>query len=303
MVSNQDALGSEKFPTKDFQIPHDFLMAILSSQGITFDEILICPHDPSDNCDCRKPKVGLMLSYLSDPQWDRNDSFVIGDRETDIALAKNLGIKGIKISDDNGWEAITQEIIAKDRKASVKRKTNETDIDISLNLDNPKTISIDTGIGFFDHMLEQIAKHAGISLEIKVMGDLHIDEHHSVEDTALALGEALKKALGDKRGIGRYGFVLPMDEALAQVSLDLSGRAYCKFDATFPTTQVGALQTPLIPHFFRSLSDTLQATLHLSVTGEDTHHMVEGLFKAFARALRMAIQQVDQELPSSKGVL
>ena len=303
MVSNQDALGSKQFPQQSFDIAHQALMDILTSQGILFDEILICPHHPDDNCDCRKPKVGLVLPYLQDTSWDRDDSVVIGDRQSDMVLADNMGIKGILISNTTTWQMIIDEVVNKPRQATVNRSTKETDISVAINLDATAPIHIQTGVGFFDHMLEQIGKHGGLSLEITTKGDLHIDDHHTIEDTALALGEAIKKALGDKRGIGRYGFVLPMDESIAQCVLDLSGRAYFSFKAYFSDEKVGDMHTQMVEHFFKSLSDTMQATLHLSVEGDNDHHKVEGLFKAFARALRVSIAKVDNELPSSKGVL
>jgi imidazoleglycerol-phosphate dehydratase/histidinol-phosphatase len=230
---------------------------------------------------------------------------VIGDRDTDLELARNLKITGLKIgsTQDGTWEDIARRLTKVERSARIERKTKETDIHVAVNLDRESPITVSTGLGFFDHMLEQIARHGGFSLDLKCQGDLHIDEHHTVEDCALALGQALKAALGDKRGIGRYGFLLAMDEALAQVAIDLSGRAYFTFEGTFGRDNVGQLPTELVPHFFRSLADTLGAAINLKVTGENTHHMIEACFKGVGRALRQAFAVTGRELPSTKGTL
>ncbi len=303
MVSNQDGLGTKQYPIEDFNAPHQMMLGLFGSQGINFESIKVCPHFEQDNCDCRKPKVGLVMDYLTAQVIDRENSFVIGDRQTDLKLATNMGIKGILIDDKTGWEEVVSKILESARKAEVTRTTNETHIEIRVDLDNPKEHTIETGIGFFDHMLEQLAKHGDFGLRVMVKGDLHIDDHHVVEDTALALGQALADALGDKKGIGRYGFVLPMDEALAQVSIDLCGRAYFDFKGNFVRDKVGELSTECVPHFFRSLSENLGAALHISVTGENTHHMVESIFKAVGRSLRQAFLIVDDAIPSTKGSL
>lgn len=301
MVSNQDGLGTESLPTENFDPPHNLMLKIFESQGIVFDAIRICPHKPAEKCDCRKPKVGLLLDYLAEQKIDRDHSYVIGDRETDIELAKNMGIKGIKF--DNNWQEIVQTILFQNRTATCVRNTTETEISVAINLDTRDNIAINTGLGFFDHMLEQLAKHGGFSLTVAVKGDLHIDDHHTVEDTAITIGEALRKALGDKLGINRYGFLLPMDEALVQVALDLSGRAYFIFNGKFERDVVGDLSTELVPHFFRSFCEGLKANLHIDVKGENTHHMVESIFKGVGRALRQAIQKNGEDLPSTKGIL
>ncbi len=301
MVTNQDGLGTNSFPEKDFQGPHNLMMNIFSSQGIEFEAVRICPHMQNDNCDCRKPKIGLLLDYLQEQKIDRENSYVIGDRETDIQLANNLGIKGIKMTND--WLEISNSILSNPRVSKVSRKTKETNILVEINLDEKDSIQIDTGIGFFNHMLEQLAKHGGFNLSLSVKGDLEIDDHHTVEDTAIALGEALRKALGDKRGIGRYGFLLPMDEAIAQVAIDLSGRSYFVFNGEFNRESVGDLSTELISHFFRSFSEGLRAALHIDVKGENAHHKIESIFKGVGRTLRQAITKVDETLPSTKGIL
>jgi imidazoleglycerol-phosphate dehydratase/histidinol-phosphatase len=305
MVTNQDGLGTASFPHEDFEPAQALVVDTLASQGIVFDEIFICPHKPADECECRKPKPGILGDYLQRVNLDKAASAVIGDRQTDLEMAKNLGVRGLRVlkggSASETWPAITAELLA--RRATVTRKTKETDIRISVDLDAEGPIQVSTGHGFFDHMLEQIAKHGGFALQLQCKGDLHIDEHHTVEDCALALGEALRKALGDKRGIMRYGFLLPMDEARVQVALDLSGRPYAVWEGRFNRTEVGGLATELVPHFFRSLGETLGASLHVSVTGENTHHMVEACFKGVGRALRMAIRREGNELPSTKGVL
>ena len=282
IVSNQDGRGSESFPEQDFITTQNFVRELFSSQGIRFAEEFYCPHFSKDNCECRKPKTGLLTSYLKQP-IDLKNSYVIGDRETDLQLAINLGVQGIRVAtrrnDGESWNDIAARLVRHERTAQITRKTKETDITVQVNLDRESPISINTGLGFFDHMLEQIARHGGFSLQLTCKGDLHIDEHHTIEDCALALGQALRVAVGDKRGIGRYGFLLAMDESLAQVAIDLSGRAYFVWDGTFGRDQIGQLPTELVPHFFRSLADTLGAAINIKVTGENTHHMIEACFK------------------------
>jgi len=307
MVSNQDGLGTASFPEPTFREPHEFLRELLASQGIRFAAEFICPHTPADGCNCRKPKTGLLDDYLRAQPIDRQHSYVIGDRETDLELARNLGIQGIRVRTEetpgDTWPEIVARLTSTTRVASVVRKTKETDIKVDVNLDRESPIRIETGLGFFDHMLEQIAKHGGFSLQLTCKGDLHIDEHHTVEDCALALGQALKQALGDKRGIHRYGFLLPMDEALVQVAIDLSGRPYFVFEGKFGRDSVGQLPTELVPHFFRSLAETLGAAINIKVDGENTHHMIEACFKGVGRTLRQAFRITDTELPSTKGAL
>jgi imidazoleglycerol-phosphate dehydratase/histidinol-phosphatase len=305
MVTNQDGLGTPSFREEEFRPPQKLLLDILGSQGITFEAIRVCPHTAADRCDCRKPKLGLLGDYVKATNWSRDQSAVIGDRETDVQLAQNLGIRGLRYDRKTlGWAEIARQLVDAPRRATVVRNTKETRITVSVDLDAPAPIKLATGLGFFDHMLEQIARNAGISLVIECQGDLHIDEHHTIEDTGLALGTALRQALGDKRGIGRYGFVMPMDESLAQVALDLSGRAWLVFDAKFPRDRVGEMPTEMVSHFFKSVSDNLALTLNMSVKGDNTHHMVEALFKGFGRALRPALARgAGSEIPSSKGVL
>ncbi len=304
MVSNQDGLGTDSFPLADFEPPQQLLLQILESQGIRFSAIHIDPHFEHQNAPTRKPGIGMLLDYLRSGTLDFAQSAVIGDRETDLQLARNLGVRGFRLGPDHDdWATIAHLLADAPRIATVERVTSETRIRVTVDLDREAKAEVATGIGFFDHMFEQIGRHGGFALTLTCAGDTHIDEHHSIEDSALALGEALRKALGDKRGIGRYGFTLPMDETLASAALDLSGRSYLVFDGTFARSEVGGMATELVPHFFRSLCDALGANLHLSVRGDNTHHMVEACFKVFARALRQAIRREGDAIPSTKGTL
>lgn len=305
MVTNQDGLGTDSFPQEDFDAPHNLMMQILESQGVRFSAVHIDDSFPADKSPMRKPEIGMVLDYLKSGTLDLDRSAVIGDRETDLQLAQNMGIKGYLLSDSCTWETIISQWIHADRTATRSRTTQETDIRCTVHLDGNKTRTIATGIGFFDHMLDQLAKHGGFGLELTCEGDLEIDQHHTVEDTAIVLGQTLREALGDKRGIGRYGFVLPMDETLAQVAIDIGGRAWCEFDADFPRDYVGELDVEMVPHFFRSFADALGATLHVSAAGLNTHHMVEGIFKGVAKALQPALQRDanSSDLPSTKGLL
>lgn len=307
MVTNQDGLGTPQFPAERFEHAHRFILALFASQGIEFEAIFICPHFKHEDCECRKPKLGMVRDFLAANPIDLERSYMIGDRDTDLEFAKNLGVQGVRIRADGPpeatWPAITRRILGAARHGHVRRTTQETDVVIDVDLSREGPIIVSTGLGFFDHMLEQIAKHGGFALQLACRGDLHIDEHHTIEDCALALGSALRQAVGDKRGIARYGFLLAMDEAEAQVALDLSGRPYFVWEGHFGRDRVGDLPTELVPHFFRSLAETLGAALHLTVRGENTHHMVESCFKGVGRSLRQAIRLEGQELPSTKGVL
>jgi imidazoleglycerol-phosphate dehydratase/histidinol-phosphatase len=305
MVTNQDGLGSESFPQRAFDVPHQFMMDAFSSQGIEFDAVFVCPHRKSDGCDCRKPKIRLVEDYVREQAVDLAASAMIGDRDTDLEFARNLGVRGLRVrrhgEASETWPAILRTLT--ERRARVHRRTKETDIEVTVNLDATAPVTITTGIGFFDHMLEQLAKHGGFSLLVNCKGDLDIDEHHTVEDCALAVGEALRGALGAKLGISRYGFVLPMDEAQVRVAIDLSGRAYGVFEGKFSREAVGGLPTELVPHFFRSLAESLKAAVHVTITGDNTHHMIEACFKGVGRALRQAFRREGDELPSTKGTL
>ena len=307
MVTNQDGLGTQSFPRESFELAQRFILDLFASQGIGFEAVCICPHFKREDCGCRKPKVGMVAEFLAANDIDKQHSFMIGDRDTDLEFAANLGIEGLRIrlggAPGETWPAIAARIIGRARRAHVHRQTQETDVavDVDLSREGPGTIA--SGLGFFDHMLEQIAKHGGFALTLRCTGDLKIDEHHTVEDCALALGTALRQALGDKRGIARYGFLLAMDEAEAQVALDLSGRPFFVWEGKFNRERVGELPTELVPHFFRSLSESLGAALHVSVRGENSHHMIESCFKAVGRSLRQAIRLEGTELPSTKGML
>jgi imidazoleglycerol-phosphate dehydratase/histidinol-phosphatase len=304
MVSNQDGLGTDSFPTADFEKPQRKLLDLLESQGIRFSAVHVDPHFEHDDAPTRKPGIGMVLDYLKGGDLDLGDSWVIGDRETDLQMARNMGIQGLRLTEGGeDWTSIAHRLVNRPRQATVERKTRETDIRVFVDLDAGGSSEVATGIGFFDHMLDQLASHGGFRLELRCQGDLDIDEHHTVEDCALALGRALDQALGDRRGIGRYGFTLPMDEALAQVAIDLSGRPVLQFEAAFARDEVGELSTEMVKHFFASLSQSLGAAMHLAVQGENTHHMIEALFKGSGRALKPALARQGTRLPSTKGVL
>lgn len=307
MVTNQDGLGTASFPQERFDRAHRFILELFSSQGIEFEAVCICPHFLRQECDCRKPKLGMVRDFLAAHRIDKSRSYMIGDRDTDLEFAANLGVVGLRVrlggEIQETWPTIARRILGQARRAQVHRKTKETDIRIEVDLSREGPCTISTGLGFFDHMLEQIARHGGFALDLKCSGDLQIDEHHTVEDCALSLGAALREALGDKRGIARYGFLLAMDESEAQVALDLSGRPFFVWEGRFDRERVGELPTELVPHFFRSLAESLGAALHISVRGENSHHMIESCFKGVGRSLRQAIRLEGRELPSTKGTL
>ena len=324
MVTNQDGLGTSSFPEDTFWPAHNKMLKALEGEGIVFDDILIDRSFPEDNSPNRKPRTGMLGNYLGG-EYDLANSYVIGDRLTDMQLAVNLGAKGIWLrpSDEEAsrllaenpsispvlitedWDKVTEYLFAGERRAIVQRTTKETDIYVEVNLDGTGKTEISTGLGFFDHMLDQIGKHSGVDLVIRVKGDLNVDEHHTIEDTAIALGEALLKALGDKRGIERYGYSLPMDDCLCSVALDFGGRPWLVWDAEFHREKVGDMPTEMFLHFFKSLSDAARMNLNVKAEGANEHHKIEGIFKALARSVKMAIRRdiYKYELPSTKGVL
>jgi len=308
IVSNQDGLGSEGYPQAAFDGPNNLMLQIFASQGIVFRDVLIDGTWPHDNAPTRKPGIGMMLPYLQDRSIDWARSAMVGDRPTDIQFAQNMNIRGFQLRTEQfggewDWNGIAHELADAPRRATVQRNTKETRIRVEVDLDQIAEPQTHTGLPFFDHMLEQIGKHGGFALRVQAEGDLHIDEHHTIEDTGLALGQALREALGDKRGIGRYGFTLPMDETLASAALDFSGRPYFVFEGEFKRERVGDMPIELVPHFFRSLCDASGLNLHLSVRGDNDHHKVEACFKALARALRQALPRQGSALPSTKGAL
>ena len=331
MVSNQDGLGKPTYPLSVFEAIQRLIMQTLQGEGITFDEIFIDPSTPEENSPNRKPRTGMLGKYINNPDYDLKGSFVIGDRYTDVEMAYNLGCKAILLQPDKSslrlkseggetevagledvcvlattdWDKVTEFLFAGERTAEVHRVTNETDVYVWLNLDGTGNCEVQTGLDFFDHMLEQIGRHGGMDLTIRVKGDLRVDEHHTIEDTAIALGECLYQALGSKRGIERYGFSLPMDACLCQVCLDFGGRPWLVWDAEFHREKIGEMPTEMFIHFFKSLSDNARMNLNVKAEGENEHHKIEGIFKALARALKMAVKRdiYHYQLPSSKGVL
>ncbi|MCI6617798.1 MAG: bifunctional histidinol-phosphatase/imidazoleglycerol-phosphate dehydratase HisB [Prevotella sp.] len=306
MVSNQDGLGTDSFPESTFWPVHHFILQTLAGEGIVFDDQLIDRHFPEDRSPMRKPGTGMLTAYLANPDYDIANSYVIGDRDTDRQLAENMGCRALIIGQDGtDWDKIAEILFAGERTAEVRRTTKETDIRIRLNMDGSGKSDIRTGLGFFDHMLEQIAKHGMMDLTIRVKGDLQVDEHHTIEDTAIALGECIAKALGDKRGIERYGYCLPMDDCLCQVALDFGGRPWLVWDAEFHREKIGEMPTEMFLHFFKSLSDAARMNLNIKAEGANEHHKIEGIFKALARSLRMAVRRdiYHFDLPSTKGTL
>lgn len=322
MVTNQDGLGTASFPEDTFWPVHNLVMKTLENEGITFDDVLIDRSFPEDNAPTRKPRTGMLTRYLDPDKYDMEGSFVIGDRATDVELARNLGCKAILLQEDKtcleekglenvcvlattDWDRITEYLFAGERTAEIRRTTKETDIYIRLNLDGTGACDIHTGLGFFDHMLEQIGKHGSIDLDIQVKGDLNVDEHHTIEDTAIALGECIFKALGNKRGIERYGYCLPMDDCLCQVALDFGGRPWLVWDAEFKREKIGEMPTEMFLHFFKSLSDSAHMNLNIKAEGQNEHHKIEGIFKALARSIKMAVKRdiYHFEVPSSKGCI
>lgn len=304
MVSNQDGLGTDSFPEDTFWPVHNFILQTFEGEGIVFNDILIDRTFSHEKAQTRKPETGMLTHYL-DGNYDLAECYVIGDRDTDIKLAENLGCKSIRVSENYGWDKIADLLIGGERKVSIQRKTKETNVIVDMNLDGSGHCEIQTGLGFFDHMLEQIGKHGNLDLKINVTGDLEVDEHHTIEDTAIVIGECLLKALGNKRGIERYGYCLPMDDCLCQVALDFGGRPWLVWNAAFKRERIGEMPTEMFLHFFKSLSDSAKINLNIQAEGDNEHHKIEGIFKAFARALRMAIKRdiFHFQLPTSKGVL
>lgn len=328
MVTNQDGLGTTSFPEETFWPTQNFILKAFENEGVTFDEIFIDKSFPEDNAPTRKPRTGMLTKYLNNPKYDLENSFVIGDRITDVELAKNLGSKAIFIKNEenlggneiatslealqnvialqtNEWQKIYEFLKLNERTASISRKTNETDIAISLNLDGTGKSNINTGISFFDHMLDQIARHGQMDLDIQVKGDLEVDEHHTIEDTAIALGEVFAKALGNKLGIERYGFCLPMDDCLAQVAIDFGGRNWLVWEAEFKREMIGQMPTEMFFHFFKSFTDGAKSNLNIKAEGTNEHHKIEAIFKAFAKAIKLAVKRDTEKmiLPSTKGML
>ncbi|MCW1148742.1 bifunctional histidinol-phosphatase/imidazoleglycerol-phosphate dehydratase HisB [Flavobacterium lacisediminis] len=328
MVTNQDGLGTTSFPEETFWPTQNFILKAFENEGVTFDEIFIDKSFPEDNAPTRKPRTGMLTKYLNNPEYDLENSFVIGDRITDVELAKNLGSKAIFIKNEENlggneiatsleelqnvialqtidWQKIYEFLKLDERTASISRITNETDIAISLNLDGTGKSNINTGISFFDHMLDQIARHGQMDLDIQVKGDLEVDEHHTIEDTAIALGEVFAKALGNKLGIERYGFCLPMDDCLAQVAIDFGGRNWLVWEAEFKREMIGQMPTEMFFHFFKSFTDGAKANLNIKAEGTNEHHKIEAIFKAFAKAIKVAVKRDTEKmiLPSTKGML
>ena len=328
MVTNQDGLGTDSHPEINFWPVHNLVMKAFENEGVVFSEVLIDKTFPHENAPTRKPAIGLLTKYINNPAYDLENSFVIGDRITDVELAKNLGSKAIFISTENElgsdeiaskreeldsvialqtteWKTIYEFLKLEERSASITRKTNETDIYINLNLDGTGKSKIDTGIAFFDHMLDQIARHGQMDLEISVKGDLEVDEHHTIEDTAIALGEVFAKALGNKLGIERYGFCLPMDDCLSQVAIDFGGRNWLVWETSFQREMVGKMPTEMFFHFFKSFSDGAKANINIKAEGTNEHHKIEAIFKAFAKAIKVAVKRDTEKmiLPSTKGML
>ncbi len=326
MVTNQDGLGTDSFPEEEFWPYQNHLVKSFENEGVIFSEILIDRTFPEDKADTRKPGTGMLTAYINNPEYDLSNSYVIGDRLTDMQLAKNLGSKGIFIDNNadlgadevtdtaleetivlttNRWENIYRMLLLKERAVRLERNTKETKISIDLNLDGCGKSQIDTGIAFFDHMLDQLARHGGVDLNIKTIGDLEVDKHHTIEDTAIALGEIFAKALGDKKGIERYGFTLPMDDALAQVALDFGGRSWLIWETEFKREMIGQMPTEMFYHFFKSFADGAKANLNIKAEGNNEHHKIESIFKAFAKAIKMAIKRDAENmiLPSTKGTL
>ncbi len=324
MVTNQDGLGTASFPEDTFWPTHDFMLTSLKNEGILFDQIFIDKSMPEDNAPTRKPKTGMLTAYLDNTEYDLANSFVIGDRMSDMELAQNLGAKGILLQYDSrmaeeipaelqsvialqtqSWDGVYTLLKAGERRATHIRTTKETDIQIELNLDGTGQSTIDTGIVFFDHMLDQLARHGGVDIALTTKGDLEVDEHHTIEDTAIALGEAFAQAIGNKLGIERYGFCLPMDDCLSQVAIDFGGRAWLMWDAKFKREMIGKMPTEMFFHFFKSFADGAKANLNIKAEGHNEHHKIEAIFKAFAKAIKMAIKRDAEKLvlPSTKGQL